>query len=217
MSESRSEGWIKICEGIRLRKDPQSIVKVLFTLLAIALSEFPVYAEEVSIKNLSGARIDDQWFRYINLRFGLAIDIPTTGYKYEIPVNGSGLTLTPPDRTTVITIYAHWVVNVVDSANNDVRRSVARLFDNAISETLQKGGAVEYSTKKDDFYVVSGRFGKNMFYERLVISATCPAIFNSFRIFHPAFLERTLDPLVTRMSNSLAATCKGEDGAAFIK
>jgi hypothetical protein len=33
------------------------------------------FADEVSIRDLSGARIDANWFRYINLRFGLAVTI----------------------------------------------------------------------------------------------------------------------------------------------
>ena len=195
-------------------------IKPLSTLLiigAISLFESNSRAEEVSLSDLSGAKIDNQWFRYVNRRFGLAIDIPTHDYSYDVPVNGSGLTLTSRDKATAITIYAHWVINVVDNANNDVSRSVSLLFDKAITETLEKRGTVEYSVKKDEFYVISGRFGNDMYYERLTVSPNCPAIFNSFRIFHPGHLEKTLDVLVTRMSKSLTATCKGEEGAAHIK
>ena len=194
--------------------------KPLSTLLiigAISVLESSSRAEEVSLSNLSGAKIDNQWFRYVNRRFGLAIDIPTQGYRYEVPINGSGLTLTSRDKATTITIYAHWVINVVDNADNVVSRSVSQLFDKAVNETLEKRGTVEYSVKKDEFYVISGRFGNDMYYERLTVSPNCPAIFNTFRIFHPLYQEKTLDALVTRMSKSLTATCRGEEGAAYIK
>lgn len=79
------------------------------------------------------------------------------------------------------------------------------------AETLQKGGSVDCSVRKDDFYVISGVFDKNVYYERLTISAKCPPIFNSLRIFYPSSMERRLDGLVTRMSRSLRATCQGGD------
>jgi len=93
----------------------------LSSLLALSCYGVQAKAEDVTLKQLSGARIDSNWFRYLNSRFGLAIDIPTKGYRYTIPVNGSGLTLTSFDGDVVITIYAHFVVNLLETANNDVR------------------------------------------------------------------------------------------------
>jgi len=175
------------------------------------------FADEVSIRDLSGARIDANWFRYINLRFGLAVDIPTRGYKYEVPQNGSGLTLASLSKPVVITLYAHWVINLFDAANNDVQRTISHLFDNTVAETRQKNGTVEYSVKEGNFYVISGQFGNNTYYERLTVSSECPAIFNALRIFYPRNIEKDLDYLVTRMSKTLTATCKGEEGAAMIR
>ncbi len=174
------------------------------------------FADEVSIRDLSGARIDANWFRYINLRFGLAVDIPTRGYKYEVPENGAGLALSSLSRSVVITLDAHWVINHFDAANNDVQRTISHLFDNAVAETLQKNGTVEYSVKKGDFYVISGQFGNNTYYERLTVSSDCTAIYNALRIFYPRNIEKDLDYLITRMSKTLTATCKGEEGAAMI-
>ena len=173
----------------------------------------PAIADVVTLSQLPGARINSEWFRYINSRFGLAVDMPARGYRYEIPVNGSGLTLSSSSGVT-ITVYAHWVINLVEDATDDVRKSISRLFDNAVAETMTKGGSVEYSVMKDDFYVVSGRFDDNAYYERLTISPQCPAIFNSLRFFYPTSLERKLDALVTRMSTSLRATCQGAEGPA---
>jgi len=174
------------------------------------------YAEEVSLSQLSGAQIDSNWFRYINPRFGVAIDIPTRGYRYEVPENGSGLTLTSNNGAVLITVFAHWVVNILDGADNNVRKSISQIFDNAVAETIQKGGTVTYSVKKDDFYVISGNFGDNSYYERMTISPRCSAIYNNFRILHPKTIEQSLDGLVTRMFQSLRATCQGEEGAAQI-
>lgn len=98
-----------------------------------------------------------------------------------------------------------------------VWKSISQLFDNEVAQTIQKNGTVTYSVKKDEFYVISGNFGDNTYYERMTISSRCPAIYNGLRIFHPKVFERALDGLVTRMSNSLRATCQGAEGAAKIK
>jgi hypothetical protein len=187
-----------------------SIISFLFAAMQSGAGlPAPAHAEEVTLAQLSGARINADWFRYVNLRFGLAVDIPTKGYRYVVPVNGSGLTL--QSKLVTITLYAHFVSNVVPDATNNVQSSISQLFDDAIAQTLQKDGTVDYSVRKDDFYVISGMFDKNVYYERLIISAKCPAIFNSLRIFYPSSMERRLDGLVTRMSRSLRATCQGGD------
>ena len=141
----------------------------------------PAYCDEVSLRQLSGARIDGDWFRYINSRFGVAVDIPTKHFRYDVPVNGSGLTLTSFDRAVTVTVYAHWLINILNSANTDVKRSISILFDKAVVDTTSQNGTVTYSVRKDDFYVLSGNIGPNTYYERMMISSECPAIFNSLR------------------------------------
>jgi hypothetical protein len=189
----------------------------LLSLLAFSCFGAKAKAEDITLKQLSGARIDSNWFRYFNSRFGLAIDIPTKGYRYAIPVNGSGLGLTSLDGEVDISISAHFVVNLLETANNDVRTSISELFDKSVRDTLKKKGTVEYSVRRDSFYVISGKLGNGTYYERLTISDKCPAIFNSVRIFHPSRLEGRLHQLTTRLSNSLTATCMGEEGAARIE
>jgi hypothetical protein len=186
------------------------VLSVALVVLLIASA----YGDEVSLHELSGARIDANWFRYINWRFGVADDIPAKGYKYDIPTNVSGVTLTSFDRAVTITVNAHWLINILDSANNDVKRSISLLFDKAVTDTTNQNGSVTYSVRKDDFYVISGSLGTNTYYEKLTISSECPAIFNSLRIFYPQTLEHSLNALVTRMSLSLRATCSGAEGAA---
>jgi hypothetical protein len=168
---------------------------------------------EVPLADLPGKRIDKDWFRYRNTRFGLAIDIPARGYRYVLPVNGSGMAVIcgdekEEDRVT-ITIYTHWVVNLFDDANNNVDASIKYLFDKAVDETKAANGLMTYSMRKKQFYVISGHFGDNTFYERMIISPKCPAIFNSVRVFSPKAREREIDKLVTRLSLSLRATCQG--------
>jgi hypothetical protein len=164
------------------------------SIALLVLLTAPAYSDEISLRQLSGARIDADWFRYINSRFGVAVDTPARRYRYDVPVNGSGLTLTSFDRAVTITVYAHWLINILDSASNDVKRSIFLLFDKAVTDTTSKNGTVTYSVRRDDFYIISGNIGPNTYYERLIVSSECPAIFNSLRIFHPQTHERSRPP-----------------------
>src|SRR5215471_13445911 len=116
----------------------------LSSLLTLSCYGVQAKAEDVTLKQLSGARIDSNSFRYFNGRFGLAIDIPTRGYRYTIPANDSGLTLSSLDDEVVITIYTHFVVpNLLETANNDVRTTISKLFDRSVKDTLKENGTVE--------------------------------------------------------------------------
>jgi hypothetical protein len=207
-----------------LRSFPLALLGMLFAASPSHSQEAETQEDDVfmggyvSLADLSGKRIDRDWFRYRNTRFGLAIDIPTKGYRYHIPVNGSGLALISEDENeddrVTITIHTHWVaMNGFPDANNHVEPSIKHLFDEEVADTKANGGTITYSVRKKQFYVVSGTFGDNTFYERLTISPRCPAIFNAMRAFSPTAREREIDKLVTRLSRSLRATCQGDDAA----
>ena len=100
---------------------------------------------EVPLADLPGKRIDSDWFRYTNRRFGLPIDIPARGYRYVLPVNGSGMAVTSGDEKIWITIYAHFVVNhPVFIANPDdpelasAAASISRIYDHEVAETWRR-------------------------------------------------------------------------------
>lgn len=178
---------------------------------------------EVPLAALSGKRIDKDWFRYFNDRFGLAIDIPTRGYRYVIPANGSGVAVISADATIHITIYAHFTVNnlsfIEDSDDRDIKKTAAvinRIYDREVAETLAAESTITYRVKKKDFYVLAGDFkdkaGEDMiYYERFTISPRCPLVSSTFRLTYPKAKERELSKFVTRLSHSLRSTCQGVD------
>jgi hypothetical protein len=173
---------------------------------------------EVPLADLPGKRIDRDWFRYTNTRFGLAIDIPARGYRYVLPANGSGMAVISGDEKIWITIYAHFVVNhlvfIADPDDPDLRNAAAairRIYDHEVAETLATGSTITYSVKKKNFYVLAGHFADTTYYERMTISPRCPHVFNSLRITYRKSKERELSKFVTRLSRSLRATCQGED------
>lgn len=175
---------------------------------------YQAMAEEVSLDQLPGAPIDANWFRYANRKAGVAIDIPAKGFRYDAPAGGADLTLTSNDGAVTITVSAHDVRNVLGTATNDARHSVARLFDTAVDNARRKNGAITYKVKKDNFFVLSGVVDDNTYYERLNVAPSCPEGFAALRVFHRKSLTSRLNSLVTRMSLSLRATCQSQEGPA---
>jgi hypothetical protein len=190
----------------------------LTALLVIGAAALPfaskAIAEEVALDQLPGAPIDANWFRYANRKAGVAIDIPTKGFRYDVPAGGADLTLTSDDGAITITVSAHGVGKVLGTTPNDARRSVARLFDTAVDNAVRKHGAITYKVKKDNFFVLSGVVDNNTYYERLNVSPSCPDDFSALRVFHRKSLTSRLNHLVTRMSLSLRATCQTQAGPA---
>jgi len=169
-------------------------------------------ADDVALDQLPGQRIDSDWFRYADAKAGVAIDIPTRGYRYDVLTDGTGLTLTSADGAVSLTASAHPVANALATPTPDVRRSIAALYDTAVDNAIRKHGTLTYRTRKDHFFVLSGVVDNHTYYERLAISPQCPARFSSLRVFHPKALTSRLDAVVTRMSLSLRATCRGGEG-----
>jgi hypothetical protein len=209
----------KTVEAFLRRAQVWSIGRALFeVLLVVAMASLgfthKAIAEEIALDQLPGARIDANWFRYTNRKAGVAIDIPTQGFRYDVPAGGSDLTLTSLDGAVTITVSAHGVRKVLGTAPNDARQSIARLFDTAVDNAIRKNGAITYKVKKDNFFVLSGVVDNNTYYERLNISPSCPSGFSALRVFHRKSLTSRLNRLVTRMSLSLRATCQAEEGPA---
>ena len=197
---------------------PGGAAGALAALLVFGAASFPftlkATAEELSLEQLPGAHIDANWFRYANRKAGVAIDIPTQGFRYDVPAGGADLTLTSNDGAVTITVSAHGVSNVLGTATNDARHSVARLFDTAVDNAIRKNGAISYKVKKDNFFVLSGVVDNNTYYERLNVSPSCPDGFAALRVFHRKSLTSRLNNLVTRMSLSLRDTCQSQEGPA---
>ena len=150
---------------------------------------------------------DSGWFRYLNARFGLRVDLPESGFRQELLPNGFGMTLISLDRSVTIEVHANRLESILPAATGGPERSIAALHDEAMAATRQKGGRVTYSVRRNDFYVISGTLGPAVYYERVAISPACPDVFNAIRVTYPQAIEHALDGLVTRVSLSLRATC----------
>ena len=216
----------------------RSIGFIFLALLGLPLAASPSHGQEtqtqedevfmggeVPLSRLSGKRIDRDWFRYENGRFGLAIDIPARGYRYTIPINGSGVAVTSDDEKITMTILAHFTINNAafsddphdPDAFKNAASAVRRVYEHQVAGTLAEGDmTITYRAKKKYFYVVAGHYkgpaGEDkIYYDRYTVSPNCPHVFSSARITYPRSKERELGKFVTRTSRSLRSTCSGED------
>ena len=71
-------------------------------------------------------------------------------------------------------------------------------------KNLEPGAAVTYQAHGENWFVISGTEGENLFYERHLLSHR-GQIVDNFVISYPARLKQIYDPIVTRMSQSLRA------------
>ena len=53
----------------------------VLSVVLLGLLKAPAFGDEISLRQLSGPRIDADWFRYMNSRFGVAVDIPNMYYE----------------------------------------------------------------------------------------------------------------------------------------
>jgi hypothetical protein len=116
-------------------------------------------ADNVSAAELCGARLNANWCRYINGRYGTAADIPAKGYRYRQTDNGAGVWITSANESIVISVLGHHTSTISEDATEDVKKSISRQFDAAVSYQQKNGGTITYSVKRDDFYVISGTVG----------------------------------------------------------
>lgn len=134
----------------------------------------------------------EAWTTYRNARFGTTIEYPRRFRSGRPPDNNDGLTFTSPDGATL----AVWgSLNI----NNDSRETLERATREA-----QAGDEIwSYSARGENWFVFSGRRGRDgIFHKRYVLSHG-GAVINAFDLGYSEALKLDYDPIVTRMSRSL--------------
>ena len=77
-------------------------------------------------------------------------------------------------------------------------------FQDFIQKNLKAGEVVTYRAHGEDWFVISGTHGDDVFYERHLLSHR-GEMTEGFVISYPARLKATYDPIVARMSKSFRA------------
>jgi len=151
------------------------------------LSFVLVVLAAMSLDPAAGA---DNWLTYQNDRYGTTIDYPDIFKPQRPPDNDDGRDFKSADGADFWVAASYYVLDF----------DVAKYRD-FIVKNLDPGAVVTYQARGDNWFVISGTKGANIFYERHMLSHGAQ-LTESFAISYPASLKQTYDPIVARMAKS---------------
>ena len=166
-------------------KGPIKLSFVVVALAALAVVQTPAW-----ISQAAGA---DNWRTYHNDRYGTTIEYPDIFKAAPPPANDDGREFKSADGAD-FAVYASYNALDFDLAK----------FQKFIATNLDAGSVVTYRSHGDNWFVISGTRGDDVFYERHMLSHG-RQMTESFHISYPARLKQTYDPIVTRMSKSFSS------------
>jgi hypothetical protein len=155
--------------------------KLAFVVAALALALSPT---------LTQLRAADNWLTYHNDRFGTTIDYPDRFKAEPPPANNDGRKFTSGDGAEFL-VYGSFNALDFDLAK----------FQDFILENLGRDRAVTYKAQGENWFVISGTNGANIFYQRHLLSHR-GELTESFSIDYPAAAKQDYDAIVARMAKS---------------
>ncbi len=132
----------------------------------------------------------DNWLTYHNDRFGTTIDYPDRFKPEPPPANDDGRKFTSADGAEFL-VYASLNVDEFNLAK----------FQDFVLQNLDSSQVVTYKAHGDNWFVISGTNGANIFYQRHVLSHR-GELTESFSIEYPAVAKQDYDAIVARMAKS---------------
>ena len=141
---------------------------------------------------------ENTWKRYVNARFGFAVDYPPTLVASREPDNGGGREFHTADKDFSLTAVGHFL-GAVDEAESLETRWQEELRD--------LGKSVTYKRKTRDWYVVSGVKEGVEYYHKVAVKGRNWA---AIRITYPHAKNKLYDPWVERISRSFVPFLQGD-------
>jgi hypothetical protein len=132
----------------------------------------------------------DQWLIYQNDRYGTTIDYPDRFKAEPPPDNDDGRKFTSADGAEFS----------VSASYNALDFDLAK-YQDFILKNRGRGEVVTYKTHGDNWFVISGTKGSDIFYERHVLSHG-GEMTEDFVMTYPAAAKPRYDPIVARMAKS---------------
>jgi hypothetical protein len=132
----------------------------------------------------------DQWLAYQNDRYGTTIDYPDQFKAAPPPDSDDGRKFTSADGAEFS----------VSASYNALDFDLAKYRD-FILKNLDPGEAVTYKAHGDNWFVISGTKGADIFYERHVLSHG-GQMTEDFVMTYPAAAKLSYAPIVARMAKS---------------
>jgi hypothetical protein len=140
-----------------------------------------------------GAAADD-WGIYQNERYGTTIEYPASFKPLPPPDNNDGRKFESADGG-IFSVFASF--NALDYSLAEYRDFILKNLDAGSVVTYQAQGR----TDGDDWFVISGTKGDDIFYEKHRLSYR-GEMMEGLVISYPAQLKETYDPIVARMAKS---------------
>ncbi len=164
-----------------------SMIRVLALLLVLLGSAAPLWAAD--------------WHRYVNPRFGAAVDIPTEFKADGVPANvqGDGRLFRAANGRSTIAVWGE-PINGLEFSDHMHRR---------IASDEADGWGMTYRSQTPDWAAWSGTRAGHVFYAKSI--ATCDGRQTAnVRLVYPALDIPRFDAIANRLGASL-----GQDGACF--
>ena len=135
----------------------------------------------------------DNWLTYHNDRYGSTIDYPDRFKGEPPPGSDDGRTFKSADGAA-FSVYASY--NALDF---DVAK-----FQDFTLKNLDPDEVVTYKAHGDNWFVISGTKGTDIFYERHLLSHG-GQMTEGFSVAYPAAAKQSYDLIVARMAKSFRA------------
>ncbi len=153
---------------------------------------FAVLSAIVPAMTFAAAARAGNWLTYQNDRYGTTIDYPDQ-FKPEPPPDANdGRRFNSADGAK----FAVYAAYALDSTLADIQEFTLK--------NLAPGAVVTYKTKGDNWFVISGTAGANIFYQRHLLSHG-GQMSETFSMTYPAAAKQSYDAVVARMAKSFRA------------
>jgi len=165
---------------------------------AVAIGVAPIGLQATNIsgsgkKSNAAAPASEGWTRYVNPRFGTAINYPSGLFLADPPpANGDGRNFRSVDGRAEFLIYGQY--NALDQSLSSLRED---------DRSSGRYDSVTYEKTGNDWYVLSGYMGDRVYYRRVQLTGGGDTV-HVFEITYPPSDKPALDPITTQMSRSFA-------------
>jgi len=153
---------------------------------------FAVLSAIVPAVTFAAAADAGNWLTYQNDRYGTTIDYPDQ-FKAEPPPDADDGRRFKSADGAEFAVYASYAL---DSTLADIQEFTLK--------NLTPGAVVTYKTDGDNWFVISGTAGANIFYQRHLLSHRSQ-MSETFSMTYPAAAKQSYDVIVARMAKSFRA------------
>jgi hypothetical protein len=166
--------------------------------------------ETVAIEEVPGRRIDADWYRYVNARYGVGVDLPARGFSYELSGDGDGVTLSSADGEKSISVYGSQDIDL-NETDSDPVAAFATLAEEQIDAMRLGAVNIVHDRIEPLWFEVSTTDAVFLYYQKGLLSLNCPTFSTNLWIKYPNTDAVEFDSVVKRMSMSLAGNCSTVD------